>query len=323
MNTPWFALIVQRRRQALALRRTDLSAAGGPSYMTMQKVESGTGTLQSTTLASLDNALEWPPGASLRALDPRIESLEGALAVLGEVDVRRIKIQPRTEHRNADRRSPRPRLRSEQPRPQQQRAINTRALLVAAAAHEFASNGYAAASVNTILETAQCTKGAMYFHFKSKEAMAHAVLDEIHTTYAAIAARWMTEDSAHPLDAIAYLIDEIAGAIDSTHIPRAETRLALEAEFRTRRPSLVWESAIQELADKARREGALRGRIAGETLSNSLVNTLSGIRYLHEIRAAGEPLRNAFRGAADSAFAAFANEHYRKTVPALRPEQSA
>lgn len=207
------------------------------------------------------------------------------------------------------------------PRPQQQRAINTRALLVAAAAHEFASTGYAAASVNTILDTAQCTKGAMYFHFRSKEAMAHAVLDEIHRIYSAVTERWIADDdSVHPLDGIARLVDKIAIAIDGNRTLRAETRLALETRFRTRRPSRTWEKTLTELADNARRAGALRGGIAGETLVHSLVTGLWGARYLTEVHAAGEPLRIAFRETVESAFSAFANEHYLRSFSALRSE---
>ncbi|MCZ4277451.1 TetR family transcriptional regulator [Rhodococcoides yunnanense] len=290
--------------------------------MTMRKIESGTGTLQSTTLTSLDKALKWPQGASLRALDPQIESLDHAIEALGEVDIRRIKIRPRTELSDVvDRRTPRSRHRSEHPRPQQQRAINTRALLVAAAAHEFASTGYAAASINTILDTAQCTKGAMYFHFKSKEEMAHAVLDEIHTTYTDIAQHWTADDSAHPLDAIACLIDEIADADDD--ILRAETRLVLEPEFRTRRPSATWEAALTELADTAHKTGALRGRTTAQTLTKTLVNGLAGARYRNEVLAAGQSVRDSYREAADLAFAAFADENYLNAIMGHRQEQTA
>ena len=66
----------------------------------------------------------------------------------------------------------------------QQRAIKTRAALLAAAAHEFPDRGYAGASVTSILANSTSTKGALYFHFPSKEALAEAVLEDgfgIHT----------------------------------------------------------------------------------------------------------------------------------------------
>ncbi len=57
----------------------------------------------------------------------------------------------------------------------QERAILTRATLLRAAAEVFDESGYAGASVAKILERANATAGAMYFHFKNKEALASAV----------------------------------------------------------------------------------------------------------------------------------------------------
>ncbi|MGW4807299.1 ScbR family autoregulator-binding transcription factor [Kitasatospora sp. NPDC004272] len=57
----------------------------------------------------------------------------------------------------------------------QERAVQTRAVLLKAAAEAFDELGYSGASVARILERAGLTPGAMYFHFKNKEALATAV----------------------------------------------------------------------------------------------------------------------------------------------------
>ncbi|MFC8722614.1 ScbR family autoregulator-binding transcription factor [Kitasatospora sp. NPDC057198] len=57
----------------------------------------------------------------------------------------------------------------------QERAVQTRAALLKAAAEAFDELGYAGASVAKILERAGLTPGAMYFHFKNKEDLAAAV----------------------------------------------------------------------------------------------------------------------------------------------------
>ena len=75
--------------------------------------------------------------------------------------------------------------------PQQERARRTRAAIVESAAAEFSKRGYAAASINTILEHSNATKGAMYFHFDSKEALARAVLEEGLARYRALVDRWV------------------------------------------------------------------------------------------------------------------------------------
>ncbi|MFD7340981.1 ScbR family autoregulator-binding transcription factor [Streptomyces violascens] len=59
----------------------------------------------------------------------------------------------------------------------QERALRTREVLLRAAAEEFDEKGYAAALINQILARAGLTAGAMYFHFKSKEDLAVAVMN--------------------------------------------------------------------------------------------------------------------------------------------------
>ncbi|WP_081241055.1 ScbR family autoregulator-binding transcription factor [Streptomyces viridosporus] len=58
----------------------------------------------------------------------------------------------------------------------QERAIRTRQAIMAAAAEVFAEVGYEAATIVEILRRAGVTKGALYFHFSSKEELAQAVL---------------------------------------------------------------------------------------------------------------------------------------------------
>ncbi|MGP3978926.1 ScbR family autoregulator-binding transcription factor [Streptomyces sp. 8N114] len=60
----------------------------------------------------------------------------------------------------------------------QERAVRTRRAVLEAAAEVFAEHGYAAATVADILARAGVTKGALYFHFDSKEALAKGVLEE-------------------------------------------------------------------------------------------------------------------------------------------------
>ncbi|MEU8761985.1 ScbR family autoregulator-binding transcription factor [Streptomyces sp. NPDC048659] len=59
----------------------------------------------------------------------------------------------------------------------QDRAIRTRQAILEAAAAVFDERGYEAAKLSDILRLAQVTKGALYFHFDSKEDLAHAVID--------------------------------------------------------------------------------------------------------------------------------------------------
>lgn len=57
------------------------------------------------------------------------------------------------------------------------RADATRQQIIRAAAHQFAQRPYHDVGLDDILTEAELTKGAMYFHFRSKHALALAVID--------------------------------------------------------------------------------------------------------------------------------------------------
>lgn len=59
--------------------------------------------------------------------------------------------------------------------PRQERAERTREQIVRAAALCFDTRGFGATSLSDIVEAARVSKGALYFHFTSKEKLAQAV----------------------------------------------------------------------------------------------------------------------------------------------------
>jgi AcrR family transcriptional regulator len=62
--------------------------------------------------------------------------------------------------------------------PSEKRADLTRHQILTAAARQFAHRPYSQVSLDDILGDARVTKGAMYFHFRSKSALALAIIDE-------------------------------------------------------------------------------------------------------------------------------------------------
>lgn len=65
---------------------------------------------------------------------------------------------------------------------QQERAIRTRKIILEAAAQIFDERGYESTTIADILERADVTKGALYFHFPSKGDLARGVLAAAVTT---------------------------------------------------------------------------------------------------------------------------------------------
>lgn len=60
----------------------------------------------------------------------------------------------------------------------QSRAVETRQKLLEAAAELFAANGYLETTPKNIAEAAGLTTGALYYHFKSKEDIADAIIEQ-------------------------------------------------------------------------------------------------------------------------------------------------
>src|SRR5271163_1284455 len=66
------------------------------------------------------------------------------------------------------------------------RADTTRRQILEAASHQFARRPYHDVGLDDILAEAELTKGAMYFHFRSKHALAVAIIQR-HTVTNAVA----------------------------------------------------------------------------------------------------------------------------------------
>lgn len=59
----------------------------------------------------------------------------------------------------------------------------TREYLLQAAFREVYRSGFQRAGIDTILAATSVTKGALYYHFESKEALGYAIVEEIIATF--------------------------------------------------------------------------------------------------------------------------------------------
>ncbi|MFJ3829214.1 ScbR family autoregulator-binding transcription factor [Streptomyces sp. NPDC090046] len=80
-------------------------------------------------------------------------------------------------------------MRAERPQVMQDRAVRTRRAILEAAAVVFEDRGYGAARLTEIVKLANVTKGALYFHFDSKEDLAQAVIDAQVSVHAPVTAQ--------------------------------------------------------------------------------------------------------------------------------------
>ncbi|TSD96571.1 TetR/AcrR family transcriptional regulator [Skermania sp. ID1734] len=169
---------------------------------------------------------------------------------------------------------------------QQERARRTRAAIVKSAAAEFAKSGYAAASLARILEGSNATKGAMYFHFDSKEDLARAVMDESIRRYAEFGDRWISRTDLEPLQILHGLVDEMALRFQHDDLTRAQFRLIIEPELQASgvaSGSQLWGKSAYQLAMRAQELGHLRAEVQLETFVRTLGALIAGHRYIADL----------------------------------------
>src|ERR1700684_3111632 len=104
------------------------------------------------------------------------------------------------------------------------KADSTRQQILRAAARQFARQPYHQVGLDDVLAEAELTKGAMYFHFRSKHALALAIIDDqmIRSNQA------ITDLLARKFSGLETLIDfsyQLAGRDISEDISRAALHL--------------------------------------------------------------------------------------------------
>ncbi|KZS57655.1 TetR/AcrR family transcriptional regulator [Mycobacterium ostraviense] len=177
----------------------------------------------------------------------------------------------------------------------QVRSEVTRRKILDAAVDVFGEVGYAAAGWGTIIERTGMTKGALYHHFDSKEALASAIIEEGSDALLGAfrnvcgSASPALENMIHGTFAVAHLLsgDKTARAAEQLTAVLAGFN-AVAAQF--------FGACTGEMAGQARRaigEGDLRDDIDPELVGESIVGATFGMRLLSN--ALSRPGANGYR----------------------------
>jgi TetR/AcrR family transcriptional repressor of nem operon len=144
----------------------------------------------------------------------------------------------------------------------------TRERLLQAAFQEIYKSGFRGTDLETILRAAGVTKGAMYHHFASKEALGYAMVDEIIASMTREKWLWPLQNAKNPIDAL-------IGIIQSTSLRPADLRCGcplnnlsqemspLDEGFRRRTATLFgdWQSAIATALRNGRQRKMVRSNV--------------------------------------------------------------
>ncbi|MFC4508486.1 MULTISPECIES: ScbR family autoregulator-binding transcription factor [Streptomyces] len=159
----------------------------------------------------------------------------------------------------------------------QDRAIKKRRAILEAAGAIFDEHGYDPATIAMVLERAKVTKGALYFHFPSKEALAQGVLDE-QVPFGTVPPQScrlqevidMTFMVAHGLQTNALLRGSVRLTVDQTTPPGVDH----SGPFRQ------WPERLLVLMEQAREQGELLPTVESRATVDLLVGAFAGIQVM-------------------------------------------
>ncbi|MFC5290258.1 ScbR family autoregulator-binding transcription factor [Actinokineospora guangxiensis] len=164
---------------------------------------------------------------------------------------------------------------------QQQRAERTRTQILDAAATVIDQHGFQGARLSGILAEAGVTKGAFYFHFSSKEELAHALVDEQFAIDTA-----PPEDETLGLQQVIDITHYFAHALQTNVRVRASVRLTVETgSFIAPRPEpyLRWIGVARRHLEAARERGDLYPELDPTVIATWASGSFLGIQVQSEV----------------------------------------
>ncbi|MFF4172552.1 ScbR family autoregulator-binding transcription factor [Streptomyces sp. NPDC001744] len=162
---------------------------------------------------------------------------------------------------------------------QQARAIRTRRMILESAAAVFAERGYERTTIGEILVRAGVTKGALYFHFASKEDLALGVLD----------AQMLDEPLGPQPIKVQELVDQgflLAHRLQRDPLVRASVALALDSGATgvdRAAPFRAWIDQVSEVLTVAKVRGELLVHVDVTDTAELFAGAFAGIQTMSQI----------------------------------------
>ncbi|POX54066.1 ScbR family autoregulator-binding transcription factor [Streptomyces sp. Ru72] len=167
----------------------------------------------------------------------------------------------------------------------QERAIRTRRAILVAAAQVFDEVGYEAATISDVLNRSGVTKGALYFHFTSKEELAQAVLAEQVSSLPRVPEQELKlQESLDEALLLSYLLRGDTG----DPIVQGSVRLTVDQgspkdHLNRRVPMQEWTEHTQALFAEAKQRGELLPHVDVAALAKLFVGAFTGVQVLSRI----------------------------------------
>ncbi|MFI5724527.1 ScbR family autoregulator-binding transcription factor [Streptomyces cyaneofuscatus] len=169
---------------------------------------------------------------------------------------------------------------------QQERGARSRNLLLRVAAEVFDERGFDSASTTEILERSGLTRGALYHHFPSKEALAVALLTA-HRDFLRV------PDQPTKVQAVINLTHAYAHQLQTDPALRACVRLAVEQSSLRGPAAAPYQQAsgtVRELLAKAKEQGELLPGIDPVEAAEMINGTFTGVQVMSRVQTGREDL---------------------------------
>jgi TetR/AcrR family transcriptional regulator, transcriptional repressor for nem operon len=165
----------------------------------------------------------------------------------------------------------------------------TRQRLLQAAFREIYRYGFQSAGIDTILAATNVTKGALYYHFESKEALGYAIIEEIVANFPRD--RWLLplerSKDKDPIDALIGIVHAIPARPRDLKGGCALVNLAqemsqLDEQFRKRLERIfhAWQEGIAMALRRGQYQGTVRRDLVPEEAASFLIAMVDGYQVM-------------------------------------------
>lgn len=175
----------------------------------------------------------------------------------------------------------------------QDRALQTQQCVLESAAAVFAEKGFPGVTILDVAGHAGLTKGAVYFHFANKEALAEAVVQEFYRRLPRIVDPAL-KLGLPPLGTVVEALQRTAAAFRDDHVIQAGARLQLERSYIAATlpiPYADFETLLTRLLAQADEAGELRPGLSPESYARILISAFFGAQHISWIQSDRQDLK--------------------------------
>ena len=167
------------------------------------------------------------------------------------------------------------------------KADATRLLILQKAFELIYVKGYQTTSIDDIIATTQVTKGAFYYHFKTKDAMGLAIINEILKPTLTNSFIEPLQNEQNPLDAIYNLMDNLLMKNDFLKVEYGcpasnftQEMTPWNADFNNALNELTkqWTKAMTASIERGKRNGIIRQDVNAKQVTMFVMSGYWGIR---------------------------------------------